>query len=160
MFTPPIRPFLALAVLLAAPSLTSSGPAGRIGGHVRDASGAPIAHAQVFVVGTSLGAVTDGTGAYSIDAVPVGTYTVRAQFIGYTPAVLPDIQVRAGQPVTVDIVLQPASMQLSELVVDAAAAPSTAQLGRKAARGLLNAERDDESYRVRREPWNTEEYGH
>ncbi|MGE5744669.1 MAG: carboxypeptidase regulatory-like domain-containing protein, partial [Gemmatimonadota bacterium] len=84
MFTLPIRPFLALAALLAAPSLTSSGPAGRIGGHVRDASGAPIVHAQVFVVGTSLGAVTNVTGAYSIDSVPVGTYTVRAQFIGYT----------------------------------------------------------------------------
>jgi Ca-activated chloride channel homolog len=160
MFTPPIRPFLALAALLAAPSFISSGPAGRIGGHVRDASGAPIAHAQVFVVGTSLGAVTNVTGAYSIDSVPVGTYTVRAQFIGYTPTVLPNIQVKAGQPVAADIVLQPASMQLSELVVDAAAAPRTAQLGRKAARGLLNAVRDDESYRVRREPWNTEEYGH
>ncbi|HSD32087.1 MAG TPA: carboxypeptidase-like regulatory domain-containing protein, partial [Gemmatimonadales bacterium] len=110
MFTPPIRPFLALVALLAAPSLTYSGPTGRIGGHVRDASGAPIAHAQVFVVGTSLGAVTNVTGAYSIDSVPVGTYTVRAQFIGYTPAVLPNIQVRAGQAVAVDIVLQPATM--------------------------------------------------
>src|SRR5512144_61889 len=104
MFTPPIRPFLALAALLAAPSLTSSGPAGRIGGHVRDASGAPIAQAQVFVVGTSLRAVTNITGAYSIDSVPVGTYTVRAQFIGYAPAVLPNIQVGAGQAVAVDIV--------------------------------------------------------
>ncbi|HEY6059690.1 MAG TPA: von Willebrand factor type A domain-containing protein [Gemmatimonadales bacterium] len=161
MFTPPIRPFLALAALLAAPSLTYSGPTGRIGGHVRDASGAPIAHAQVFVVGTSLGAVTNITGAYSIDSVPVGTYTVRAQFIGYTPAVLPNIQVMAGQPVTVDIVLQPSSIQLNEIAVDAAAAPSTvAQLAAKAARGRAYAERDDEAYRVRREPWNTEEYGH
>src|SRR5512144_1833479 len=94
MFTPPIRPFLALAALLAAPSLTYSGPAGRIGGHVRDV-----------------------TGAYSIDSVPVGTYTVRAQFIGYTPAILPNIQVRAGQAVAVDIVLQPASMNLEAIVV-------------------------------------------
>ena len=161
MFTPPIRPFLALAVLLAAPSLTSSGPAGRVGGHVRDASGAPIAHAQVFVVGTSLGAVTNVTGAYSIDSVPVGTYTVRAQFIGYTPAVLPNIQVRAGQAVAVDIVLQPATMNLEAVVVTGSKANGRARQSLPStivARGY--ADRMDEPYRVRREPWNTEEYGH
>src|SRR5512144_939170 len=161
MFTPPIRPFLALAVLLAAPSLTSSGPAGRIGGHVRDASGAPIAHAQVFVVGTSLGAVTNVTGAYSIDSVPVGTYTVRAQFIGYTPAVLPNSQVRAGQPVTVDLVLQPATMNLEAVVVTGSVAKGRARQSLPStilARGY--ADRMDEPYRVPREPWNTEEYGH
>jgi Ca-activated chloride channel family protein len=160
MFTPPIRPFLALAVLLAAPSLTSSGPAGRIGGHVRDASGAPIAHAQVFVVGTSLGAVTNVTGAYSIDSVPVGTYTVRAQFIGYTPAVLPNIQVRAGQAVAVDIVLQPATMNLEAVVVTGSAAKVQGRQSLPATIARAYADRMDEPYRVRREPWNTEEYGH
>ncbi|HMA40757.1 MAG TPA: von Willebrand factor type A domain-containing protein, partial [Gemmatimonadales bacterium] len=160
MFTLPIRPFLALAALLAAPSLTSSGPAGRIGGHVRDASGAPIVHAQVFVVGTSLGAVTNVTGAYSIDSVPVGTYTVRAQFIGYTPAVLPNIQVRAGQAVAVDIVLQPSTMNLEAVVVTGSAAKVQGRqsLPATVARGYAGPM--DEPYRVRREPWNTEEYGH
>lgn len=162
MFTPAIRPFLALVALLAAPSLTSSGPAGRIGGHVRDAYGAPIANAQVLVIGTSFHAVTNSTGAYWIDSVPAGTYAVRAQFIGYSAATLQNIQVRAGQAVTVDIVLQASSIQVSELVVDAAqTAPASArQLGAKMARGRAYDARDDEAYRVRREPWNTEEYGH
>lgn len=161
MFTPPIRPFLALAALLATPSLTSSGPAGRIGGHVRDASGAPIAHAQVLVVGTPLGAVTNVTGAYSIDSVPVGTYTVRAQFIGYTPAVLQNVQVRAGQAVSVDLVLQPATMNLEAIVVTGRAAKVRGRQSLPATiSGRAYADRMDEPYRVRREPWNTEEYGH
>jgi len=83
MFTPAIRPFLALVALLAAPSLTSSGPGGRIGGHVRDASGAPIANAQVLVIGTPFGqgpllpvmpavanAVYDAVGV-RVDEVPI-----------------------------------------------------------------------------------------
>jgi Ca-activated chloride channel family protein len=161
MFTTSIRPFLALAALLAAPISTSSGPTGRIGGHVRDASGAPIVHAQVLVVGTSFAAVTNATGAYWIDSVPAGTYVVRARFIGYAPTEVRNVQVKAGQAVTTDIVLQPTSVQLNEIVMDGAA-PATAQSGAKAARGRMMgyALRDDEAYRVPREPWNTEEYGH
>ena len=55
--------FVTLATTAAAPVRT--GPAtGRIAGHVRDGQGAPIAHAQVFVVGTALSAITDTSGAF------------------------------------------------------------------------------------------------
>jgi Ca-activated chloride channel family protein len=161
MFAPAIRPFLALAALLAAPTLTSSGPTGSIAGHVRDGAGGPLARAQVFVVGTSYGAITDSTGGYRIASVPVGTYVVRAQSIGYAPAQVGNVHVTTGQAATVDIVLQPSSIQLSELVVTGSNAKGRARRSLPStivARGY--ADRMDEPYRVRREPWNTEEYGH
>ncbi|MGE5762097.1 MAG: YfbK domain-containing protein [Gemmatimonadota bacterium] len=131
-----------------------------MGGHVRDASGNPIAHAQVILVGTSLATQTNAAGAYWIDSVPAGTYVVMARFIGFAAAQVQHIQVTSGRAVTVDFVLQPSTIQMSEIVVDGAAAPaSAANLARKTARGRV-VERDDEAYRVRREPWNTEEYGH
>ena len=160
MFAPAIRPFLALAALLAAPSLTSSGPTGSIAGHVRDPSGTPLANARVIVVGTSLGTITDSAGAYRIAAVPVGICVVRAHFIGYSPSQVNGVQVAAGQTVTVDIVLHPATMNLEAIVVTGSAAKVQGRQSLPATIASLYGGRMDEPYRVRREPWNTEEYGH
>jgi Ca-activated chloride channel family protein len=159
MLTASIRPLLALAALLAAPTATHSVPGGRIGGHVRDPSGSPLAGARVLVVGTSFAAVADSVGAYRI-AVPPGTYQLRAQLIGYSSATTSDVQVRAGRTVTVDIVLQPAAVHLQEMVVDGALAPRGRATQVPATIAGAYAARAAEPYRFRREPWNTEEYGH
>ena len=59
---------------------------GRVEGQVRARSGAPIAHAQVFLVGSALSALTDSAGRYVLATVPAGLVTLRATFIGYKPA--------------------------------------------------------------------------
>jgi len=162
--TNPFRLLFLAAALLATPTTPTSRLAppntGRIGGHVRDASGTPIAHAQVLVVGTSFGAVTNASGVYRIDSVTAGTYSVRAQFIGYVPTEIRGVQVRAGRSVKLDLVLQPANIQLNQIVVEGA--PAAPQIGAQVTSGLMmrSAARADESYRVPRESWNTEEYGH
>ena len=43
----------------------------------------PLAGANVFLVGTSMGATTDSLGSYLIENVPVGKYSLRADYIGY-----------------------------------------------------------------------------
>ena len=161
MLTAPIRPLLALAVLLAAPTAaTHSAPGGRIGGHVRDPAGSPLPGARVLVVGTSFHAVANATGAYRIDSIPAGTYVIRANLIGYAAAEVAGVQVSAGRRVKVDIVLQPAAVHLQEMVVDGALAPRGRAAQMPATIAGAYAARDAEPYRVRREPWNTEEYGH
>jgi len=62
-------------------------------GSVTDADGNALPGANVAVEGTSLGAATDGDGAYSIYGVPAGSYTLTASFIGYESS---------SQSVTVD----------------------------------------------------------
>ena len=95
--------FVTLATTAAAPVRT--GPAtGRIAGHVRDGQGAPIAHAQVFVVGTALSAITDTSGAFLLPAVPAGTVTVRAARTGYAFAEGGGT-VRAGATLTLNFTL-------------------------------------------------------
>ena len=59
---------------------------GSISGTVSDADGNPLAGANVSVQGTSMGAATITSGAYSISGVPAGSYTVTASFIGYEPS--------------------------------------------------------------------------
>ena len=56
---------------------------GSISGTVSDADGNPLAGANVSVEGTSMGAATITSGAYSIGDVPPGSYTVTASYIGY-----------------------------------------------------------------------------
>ncbi|HET7248928.1 MAG TPA: von Willebrand factor type A domain-containing protein [Gemmatimonadales bacterium] len=151
----PARLTLLAAMLLATPSLLHApARAGRITGHVRDAAGQPLAGAQVVVVGTALGAVTDRLGAYAIESVPEGAYSVQARFIGYTQLELHGIRVTRDSTTTADFTLQPSTVALEAVVVTGVAKAAHAySLGAAVAR-------DETSYRVRRQPWNTEEYGH
>ena len=74
-----VRTALALFFALGVASLAAQQTTGKIEGTVSDQAGAPVANAQVFVVGTSFGAVTSDKGYYFVNNVPVGTYTLRAQ---------------------------------------------------------------------------------
>ncbi len=158
MFAHPVRLLVLAAALIATPRLAPP-DTGRIAGHTRDAAGNPLQNVQVLVVGTALSAVTDRSGAYFIDKVRVGTYLLRAQSNGTAPTVVHGVKVTAGQTTTVDVVLQPSTVQAEAIVVDGLGAAN--RVAAKAVpRSMGFAARDDESWRVRREPWNTEEYGH
>ena len=164
---------LVLASTAAAPTITSP-KTGRITGHVRDQSGAPLASVQVFVVGTALNALTDPKGAYTIREVPEGAIQLRAAFIGYQSAQA-SVSVRAGRTTVHDFVLEPTAVQMSELTVttdaDAVASPApTTQRrvegqgkvenrasGVAAAKGITNA-LPVEPWRRQQEPGNTEAY--
>lgn len=77
--------WLSLALGLCCASLVSAAPAatGMISGRVLNAStGKYLSKALVTVDGTSLQALTDDYGYYSISNVPAGTVTLRASFSG------------------------------------------------------------------------------
>lgn len=114
--------FLVLLALAVSP-LAAQQTSGKVEGTVTDQANVPIANAQVFVVGTSFGAVTNDRGYYFINNVPVGTYTVRAQFIGYAPAEVRGIRVQGGQTATVDVKMQSSAVVLTGVTVTAAANP-------------------------------------
>ncbi len=55
-----------------------------ITGKVVDEKSQPLPGASVTIDGTTLGATTDVDGNYRINGVKPGTYTLTAQFVGYT----------------------------------------------------------------------------
>ena len=55
---------------------------GSISGKVQDSSD-PLHGANVFLIGTSMGSTTDSSGSYQIVGIPVGKYTLQADYIGY-----------------------------------------------------------------------------
>src|SRR5436189_1003044 len=113
----------AVALLVAASSLAAQQTTGKIEGSVTDQQGGPVANAQVTIVGTSFGALTNDKGYYFINNVPVGTYTVRARFIGYTAAEVPGVRVQGGFTLTVNVKLTPSAVAIGPVTVEAAANP-------------------------------------
>src|SRR6266545_4155222 len=83
----------------------------------------PIGNAQVTIVGTSFGALTNDKGYYFINNVPVGTYTVRGRFIGFTAAEVPGVRVQGGFTQTVNIKLTPSAVAIGPVTVEVAANP-------------------------------------
>jgi hypothetical protein len=85
--------------------VSNAGPAqtGRIIGTVADSSGAPIAYANVLIIGTTHGAMSLEDGAYVIANVPAGSYQIVAQMKNTSFPEQSTVLVEAGKTTTVNI---------------------------------------------------------
>lgn len=89
---------------------------GTITGAVQDAvSQAPIAGAQVSVVGTSLGGLANNVGRFLIINVPAGEHTVRVDMIGYGSTEM-QVTVPAGGAATADFNLRQDAIALEGII--------------------------------------------
>jgi hypothetical protein len=89
-------------------------------GTVRDAaSQATLPGATVLLVGSDppLGTTTDMDGRFRLEAVPLGRQQLQVSFIGYQPAVVPNVLVTAGKEVVLDIALVASVESLKEVVI-------------------------------------------
>ncbi len=99
------------------PILPTRGAAGTISGTIVDAaSRVPVAAAQVTIIGTTLGAMSDAQGRYRLIGVPVGTAVVRVRRIGYGSGDR-SVTLTDGEAATLDFALTPAVTALDALVV-------------------------------------------
>jgi TonB-dependent starch-binding outer membrane protein SusC len=105
---------VALALALAAPV---AGQTGTVSGRVTESgSNAPMIAAQVSLVNTSLGSLTGQDGRYTIMNVPVGTYSVRVERLGFGTQTQ-QVTVPSGGSVVADFVLETEALGLDEIVV-------------------------------------------
>jgi TonB-dependent receptor len=114
-----------LVVFLVFPLISTArafAASGFVTGVVRDAQTRdPLPGANVMLVKTSLGASTDIEGRYSIRDVPVGSYTLRATYVGYRQKDVA-VEVKEGQTIKQDITLTAVGVEGEEVVVTAQAA--------------------------------------
>ena len=108
---------LATVVLMLGAGTLLAQATGKLEGRVRDQAGAPIANAQVFIVGTAFNALTNPQGYYFINNVPAGTVAVRSAFIGYKSTQVDGVKVLAGQTITVDVQLEQTAVEIQEITV-------------------------------------------
>lgn len=109
--------------LFGAGSLAAQGTTGKIEGTVRDQSGAPIAGAQVLIVGSAFASTSNEQGYYFINNVPAGVMTVRGQYIGYAPSEVRNVRVFAGQTMTVNLALEQRAIEVGGVNIIAETQP-------------------------------------
>jgi Ca-activated chloride channel family protein len=112
-----------IAVASTLTALVQPPQVGKIEGRVRDQAGAPIANAQVTIVGTAFGTITNDSGYYFFTNVPVGLVDLRAALVGYKPTEVRGVRVLFRQTVTQDIQLEQTPFQVDELTIVAGATP-------------------------------------
>ena len=104
--------------LLLGLASVSAQSVGSIEGRVLDeGTQEAIIGANVVVDGTSLGAATDIEGFFRIDRVPLGTYLVRVDYIGYAPRLVGDVVVKPSRPTLLSIEIQESVIELEAAVV-------------------------------------------
>jgi len=120
-------PFAALgliATLLLGLSVLGAGSAagqtGSISGRITDESGVGVPYVSVMVKGTTIGALTNAEGKYTIIKIPVGTYTVATRLVGYASREQAGVQVNANQTAAVNfqIVEQAVKMKVTDVKGD------------------------------------------
>jgi hypothetical protein len=113
----------AVAVMaLAAPAMArQQQTTGRVTGRVFSShNGEPVASAQVFIQGSTVGALTDLNGRYVLVGVPAGQHDVAVQTLGYAVKTVSGVQVTAGGTATLDITVTPQAIAMDAIVVEAA----------------------------------------
>ena len=76
---------------------------GSVTGKVVDKdSGAPLNFANVVILGTTWGANARNGGQFTIPNIPVGTYSVKASYVGYDPQTLAGVNVDATKPTVLE----------------------------------------------------------
>ena len=111
----PLRGVLLTAAALLLAGATEGPPGGRIEGTVRDSTGAPVAGAQVAIVGRPWSSLSDSVGRFRLADVPAGSYTVRITASGYHRSEVEDVPVRPGRATLLDVVLARAAPEPQEV---------------------------------------------
>jgi TonB-linked SusC/RagA family outer membrane protein len=105
-----------VAAAFLAPAIAAAQGNASISGTVTDsASGRPIPSVQIVIVGSTRGAISDEQGRFAVHGISAGTWSVRAQRIGYRPETR-SIALSDGQSATADFTMAEVARMLSEVV--------------------------------------------
>jgi TonB-dependent receptor len=104
---------------------------GKISGKILDKkTGEELIGVSVQIEGTSIGAVTDFEGVFTINNVTPGTYNLVVSYISYQKKILSQVVVKAKETTTVNTTLEESTKTLNEVVI-------SAELKRETASALL-----------------------
>lgn len=109
---------LALILFSLALSISQGFSQGIIRGKISNpVNNQPVPFANVLILNSDFGAVSDENGLYEIKDIPPGLYNVRASFVGYKVQTIFEVQVTLARPVQLDFQLEEEASELSEVLV-------------------------------------------
>ncbi len=122
---------VALACVVA-PPLFGQVPTGRVQGRVVHATTqAGIDRAAVEAIESGAVAITDSSGNFVIDGLPVGIYRIRVRAIGFEPVIRDNVVVGSGKTAELTVRLRPLAVVLDAVVIE----PSYFEPGKTGAGG-------------------------
>ena len=92
---------------------------GKLSGRILDKKGEPLLAANILIVGSSMGAMTDLEGYFVVINVPPGTYDVRISSIGYQTKIVQQLRISAGQTTTLNESLPEEVIESQEVIITA-----------------------------------------
>lgn len=111
-----IRIFTNCIILLLFSASVSFAQTGNIDGSVKTSDGKPAELVTINIKGTGKTALTDKKGAYQLKNIKIGKYILTATFIGLAKQEQA-LEVKSGETVSVDFVLNENSDQLQEVII-------------------------------------------
>ncbi len=109
---------LTLTLILCWSAILQAGITGKISGRIVDAqTGENLPGVNILLENTPLGAATDMEGYFVIVNVPPGTYQLTTSMIGYADARVQNVNVKMDQTTSIELQLQPQSVEFGEVVV-------------------------------------------
>lgn len=92
---------------------------GKIVGKIYDgSSGSTLPDAVVKLENVTKGAASDLDGRYALENVKAGEHTIKASYVGYVSQSV-SVKVKAGEVVTVDVILQPEGTTTDTVTIEA-----------------------------------------
>ena len=128
-----LREFVLSLVPLALAAAPVVAQTGTVTGAVQDATGQPLAGAQVSVEGTTIGGLSNNDGRYLLNAVPAGDHDITVVLLGYT-GMTQSVTVQAGETTVRDFVLQLTALSMDEIVVTATGEQRRREIGNAVAK--------------------------
>jgi len=120
----------ALVLVILSAGLNAQGRGG-VKGVLKDAqTGDPLEYANIGLLGTPSGAVTDETGSYQILNIKPGTYTLVFSYLSYK-TIEQEVTIREGETVELNGAMQVESIMGEEAVVTAMARGQTAAINQQ-----------------------------
>lgn len=108
---------------------------GLLKGKIIDAEmGEELIGATIVVEGSGIGASSDLDGNYAINNLEPGTYTFVSQYISFQTQKFENIEIKAGEATTINVVLKPESLGLKEVEV-------VAKASKRSEAALLNVQK-------------------
>ena len=122
---------LPLALLFGSAAEATAQQASISGRVTAQGSAEPVQEARVMVVGTTLFAITNAEGRYTIRNVPAGTAEVRVLRVGFAEQKKP--VTLSGQDVTLDFTMSQIAVKLADVVTTATGEQARTELGNSVA---------------------------
>src|SRR5690606_10214740 len=86
---------------------------------IDEASDVPLAYASVSLQNTTIATTTDSLGNFILKNVPIGRYDIIVSCMGYSPAILREIQVTSAKENFLNVTMKETTGILDEVVIKA-----------------------------------------